>query len=206
MIDYEYKFEISPTEYTASLSYADAVDYCNNLVIDGKSGWKLPTLTQLSYYSHTSGKSSGFMYDLYWILDDNIARGLKIAYDFDDRDVRLIAADAAIYCRPVRDIEITVDLIDNIELGPTTSCIKWEDAKLYCFSLNIDGKIGWRLPTIEELDAIHERYKTFNSWYWSDNSYGDDIYYLDLRNGLRGIGTREYLGISVLPVRDLKDD
>lgn len=40
----------------------------------------------------------------------------------------------------------------NIELAPEAY---WKDlpvdeAILYCFSLNIDGKIGWRLPTDRE--------------------------------------------------------
>ena len=30
----------------------------------------------------------------------------------------------------------------------------WNDARLYCFSLKVDGKVGWRLPTIEELEEI----------------------------------------------------
>lgn len=28
--------------------------------------------------------------------------------------------------------------------------INWWDAKVYCFSLTIDDKTGWRLPTFEE--------------------------------------------------------
>lgn len=39
-----------------------------------------------------------------------------------------------------------------IEFAPEEYCIElnWHDAKLYCFSLNIDGKTGWRLPTFDE--------------------------------------------------------
>ena len=40
-----------------------------------------------------------------------------------------------------------------IEIAPKSAEIKsnWADARLYCFALNIDGKIGWRLPTKKEL-------------------------------------------------------
>lgn len=203
MFEYKYKFEVAPRVYAKRLGYHDAVEYCNNLLIDGKSGWKLPTLTQLSYYSHDSGDNGGFFYEQYWFNDDNTIRGRKMLYDFDERDVYLVDSDALVYCRPVRDIEITTNLLDNIELGPTERCIKWEDAKLYCFSLNVEGKIGWRLPTIEELDAIYEFHKNYNGWYWSDKSDGGEIYYKDLQTGLHGFGTTEYLGIGVLPVRDL---
>lgn len=39
-----------------------------------------------------------------------------------------------------------------IEFAPEEYWIdlNWYDAKVYCFALNIDGKTGWRLPTVEE--------------------------------------------------------
>lgn len=55
-----------------------------------------------------------------------------------------------------------------IEYAPIETEI-WTDsyhtAKFYCFSLNIDGKIGWRLPTAEELRYIAET-STFDKWAW----------------------------------------
>ena len=58
----------------------------------------------------------------------------------------------------------------NIEIAPksTETRLKWDDARLYCFSLNIDGKTGWRLPTKEELNEIFESYNDFEKRvYWS---------------------------------------
>jgi hypothetical protein len=44
-----------------------------------------------------------------------------------------------------------------IEIAPMTkSRFIYNDAVLYCFALNIDGKIGWRLPTAEELYQIYK--------------------------------------------------
>jgi hypothetical protein len=57
----------------------------------------------------------------------------------------------------------------------------YDEARMYCFSLNIDGKIGWRLPTSNEYmqnskitESLHLG-RTKGTWY-------------------------------VTPVRDLKDD
>jgi hypothetical protein len=40
----------------------------------------------------------------------------------------------------------------NFELAPEEfhKKLSLEEAQLYCFSLNIDGKTGWRLPTYNE--------------------------------------------------------
>ena len=42
----------------------------------------------------------------------------------------------------------------NIEVSPKEhwKYLTLEDAILYCFSLNIDNKIGWRLPTSREYE------------------------------------------------------
>jgi hypothetical protein len=44
----------------------------------------------------------------------------------------------------------------NIELAPEeyTKELTWDEAKLYCFALNIDGKVGWRIPTMAELHKM----------------------------------------------------
>jgi formylglycine-generating enzyme required for sulfatase activity len=62
----------------------------------------------------------------------------------------------------------------NFEIAPKSTEIQanWYDAKLYCFSLNIDGKTGWRLPTKEELDEIYESENDFiDAYYWSSTEY-----------------------------------
>jgi hypothetical protein len=45
-----------------------------------------------------------------------------------------------------------IEVVMNIELAPEEYHIKcsYEEALLYCFSLNIDGKKDWRLPTFDE--------------------------------------------------------
>jgi hypothetical protein len=61
----------------------------------------------------------------------------------------------------------------NFEIAPKSTEIQanWDDARLYCFSLNIDGKIGWRLPSISELNQIYNSENDFDGvWYWSDTT------------------------------------
>lgn len=60
----------------------------------------------------------------------------------------------------------------KFEIAPKSTEIQanWEDAHLYCFSLNIDGKTGWRLPSITELFDIAEYAPLFHmtsSLHWS---------------------------------------
>lgn len=58
----------------------------------------------------------------------------------------------------------------NFEIAPKDTEVKlnWDDARLYCFSLTIDGKTGWRLPTKEELAEIYQSSNDFEKkGYWS---------------------------------------
>lgn len=72
----------------------------------------------------------------------------------------------------------------KIEIGPISSCMfSYNDAILHCFLLNIDGKIGWRMPTESEYMQTRAM-----GWHIDDPlRYTNDLY-------------------PVTPVRDLKDD
>jgi hypothetical protein len=62
----------------------------------------------------------------------------------------------------------------NFEIAPKSTEIEanWDDARLYCFALNIDGKTGWRLPTKEELTKIYQAENDFEEmWYWSGTEF-----------------------------------
>jgi len=55
--------------------------------------------------------------------------------------------------------------------------VNWDQANSYCTNLQLDGRSGWRLPTIDELQAIYDpsaKWKikgdlTFFDWVWSSN-------------------------------------
>ena len=75
----------------------------------------------------------------------------------------------------------------NFEIAPKSTEIQanWYDARLYCFSLRIDGKTGWRLPTKEELNEIYESVNDFEkAWYWSSTEYnGNGAWGQDMSDG-----------------------
>jgi len=76
-----------------------------------------------------------------------------------------------------------------IELSPIeteTFTNSFDAAKLYCFSLNIDGKIGWRLPTSDELKELSKNSESSHwAWYWSS----DDDYLVDQNLSVRAVRT-----------------
>lgn len=71
----------------------------------------------------------------------------------------------------------------NIEIAPESSqSMSYDEAILYCFLLNIDGKIGWRMPReVEYRNCI-----TGCGWF---------------KNRITALSK-----LQVTPVRDLKDD
>jgi hypothetical protein len=52
--------------------------------------------------------------------------------------------------------KIEIESHTHLEIAPPEYRpeLTWEEAKLYCFSINIDGKIGWRLPTSLEWNLL----------------------------------------------------
>ncbi len=40
------------------------------------------------------------------------------------------------------------------ELSPSTTTFTWKNALIYCNQLRISGRMGWRLPTIQEVDSL----------------------------------------------------
>ena len=88
----------------------------------------------------------------------------------------------------------------NFEIAPKSTEIKanWDDARLYCFALNIDGKTGWRLPTKEELNEIYESVNDFEkAWYWSSTEYnGGNAWGQDMSNGYQNNGGNKNYGVT----------
>ena len=74
----------------------------------------------------------------------------------------------------------------NFEITPksTETRLIWDDARLYCFSLNIEGKVGWRLPTKEELNEIYQSENDFEKlWYWSSTERYGGAWCQNFNNG-----------------------
>ena len=97
----------------------------------------------------------------------------------------------------------------NFEIAPKESEIRanWEAACVYCFSLTIDGKTGWRLPTNDELNAIYKSKNDFRGhYYWSSTeSNGNNAWARFMAHGSQFSAKKSSPGVYVRAIRDLKD-
>ena len=96
----------------------------------------------------------------------------------------------------------------NFEIAPKSTEVQasWYDARLYCFSLNIDGKTGWRLPSKEELNRIYQSENDLVGInYWSSTEKGDNhAWNQNFTGGYRnGYGNKDYGGNYVRAIRSL---
>ena len=96
----------------------------------------------------------------------------------------------------------------TFEIAPKSTEIQtnWYTAISYCFSLRIDGKSGWRLPTIEELNAIYQSGNDFEKWaYWSSTeSEGFYVLYQNFYKGNQNDSIKSNGNFYVRAVRDIK--
>lgn len=90
-----------------------------------------------------------------------------------------------------------------------------DEAKMYCFSLKVDGKVGWRLPTKYELIQTYRRPNDFEKeWYLSSTEYSDhSIWMVPFHDGVTGgsngadVEMKDFtVPIYVRAVRELKDN
>ena len=98
----------------------------------------------------------------------------------------------------------------NFEIAPKSTEIQanWDDARLYCFALNIEGKTGWRLPTKEELNKIYESDNDFvGNYYWSSTEAdGGNAWFQDFSFGYQYYYGKDNGSNYVKAIRDLKDN
>jgi hypothetical protein len=63
--------------------------------------------------------------------------------------------------------------------------VNWNEANSYCANLRLGGYLGWRLPSIDELQGIYDSTAktkvkggitlTGWRWYWSATKYGSEF-------------------------------
>ena len=98
----------------------------------------------------------------------------------------------------------------NFEIAPKSTEIRanWDNARLYCMFLEIDGKKGWRLPTKEELIEIYKSGNNFTdkrSYYWSSEEFSTDFaWMIGVYTGHRGRVIKK-ANHSVRAVRTIKE-
>ena len=80
----------------------------------------------------------------------------------------------------------------NIEMSPKEydRVLSWDDAKLYCELLFIDGVNDWRMPTLYELGYMYKSENAFNNfdgaYYWTSTYYDNNYVWV------MGLGGQEY--------------
>ena len=101
-------------------------------------------------------------------------------------------------------------MIETVEIAPKSTEIRvnWDNARLYCFALRIDGKTGWRLPTMEELFTIYQALNDFEkSWYWSSSEFDTGrVWIQSFHSAGQYYYKKGYHTGCVRAVRDLKAD
>ena len=201
-----YNLEFAPKSTEVILPWEDAILYCTGLEVDGKSDWRLPTISEMKLLRETylaevrldGVLSEAYMAGIietpeYWSSeiemiefddDDEDCDGWVSTYDYLSSYTDSAGPDCKLSVRAVRIIKP----FDSIPVKQAPdSCIimtTLEEAQLYCFSLNLDGKIGWRFPTLEECYHFNLSHQD----YWHLNDIGTSV-------------DQKYL---IFPVRDIK--
>ena len=100
------KFEIAPKSTEKQLSWYDAVEYCKNLVVDGKSDWRLPSKDELDQmYKNKNSMPSGekFASKWYWSSSERAATLAWFQF-FSDSSQYATNKTTKQYVRAVRSI------------------------------------------------------------------------------------------------------
>ncbi len=85
------------------------------------------------------------------------------------------------------------------EQSPVTATLDWVSALVFCNGQNVGNRLGWRLPTLQELASLidptqsgpalpsgHPFSNVQSSGYWSASTYADSAlsaWYVDLSSG-----------------------
>lgn len=94
----------------------------------------------------------------------------------------------------------------KFEIAPKSTEVElnWDDSRLYCFTLIIDGKTGWRLPNIAELYEIYQSENDFEKqWYWSTNEDVSDYPLVKLFSDGNNYNIEKNGKVYVRAIRDL---
>lgn len=162
-------------------SHQEAVNYCNNLNLEGKT-WRLPTLKELETlidFSQTPTINQKYFnlpstsLKKFWTeTDSQVNNGKFWVIDFGTALISDEASNKFFYPKCVSgnelsdsEFEETVDqttsqkiIKDEVNNLIWTTCDNslhtWQSALNYCKTLNYAGRKNWRLPNINELATI----------------------------------------------------
>jgi hypothetical protein len=184
-----FNLELAPKSTEVVSTWEDALEYCDNLVADDKEGWRLPTIIEMyiireqyiqevrldtklcDAYVDGSVETPEYWSSSYRIVESEeepltVIQTYDFLTDSDDEGFD----DYELHVRAVRTIEPFYNI--PVELAPQSyiKATSLEEAQMYCFSLNIDGKVGWRFPTPEECYYFN----LMHAYFWHSDDIGND--------------------------------
>lgn len=186
-----------------------AREYCTALRTGGFTDWRLPTRLELLFIVDHGRSAPALDPDVFpatppkpfWTGTRQPFPNQQYAIDFGDGNVTYdgdIGAPVYVRCvRGTRTAEAPVtpfinyaETVYDARTGlrwqrapPPTLHSKAEGAIAYCRDLMLDGTMGWRLPTIKELNTLIDETltgpaidrtsfpDTRSEWYWSSSAY-----------------------------------
>ncbi|GMU06687.1 Ig-like domain-containing protein [Corallococcus caeni] len=145
---------------TATVTWMDGNTYCTNTVIAGQSGWRMPTVEELTDLWVDKGTSllaaEGWSLEWIWTMTPystghEVVRmstgGVSYAFDFDKQLLACV--------RGTGEYPATLTHAGRTWMRPDAPPRAYPDAGTYCSSRTTAGHTGWRLPTSSELGALH---------------------------------------------------
>jgi hypothetical protein len=167
-------------------TYSDAVNYCNNLNLHGLI-WRIPNINEISLLIDNSQSAVPLINksvfpatipNRYWskyldakfaiAFDLNSTTGVDPNYGFFTRCVSgpEIPTSNVVNNNNGSATDLTTGLIwqkcygtqNNLDCVNSSTATNWISAISYCENLTIAGRTDWRLPNINELNSILERY------------------------------------------------
>jgi hypothetical protein len=207
-LNHHLPIEILSKEFEEFITYEEAIEYCSLLEIVGKRNWRLPTIEELDIFDCFEYNHDLEEY-MYWAKSDNPTESDSVStYYFTIEDSVDVYKTSMCYCRPVRDLKNDPSILDSIEVAPIEyhEILHWDEARLYCFSLTIDGTVGWRMPTCDELDELFlSDYDFHRLIYWSSECNETHAWTKWFDHGITDLNDKndDGLAIAIVPVRDI---
>lgn len=177
---------------TFERTWAGADNYCTNTSINGQSGWRMPTVDELSaLYKSGAIKGQGWKLFYTWASTPSGSRehysvGLDNGYAGKDGDTD-IPYVTCVHEQASKAAETPEVVAQGGLIWKKIDFIKnWADANAYCNTTTINGLTGWRLPTKAELSAFYNSnvLKGVGGVTWSSTPDGSGSYYsISLNSG-----------------------
>lgn len=179
-------FKAAPSEYHIKIGLEDIESHLSKLIIDGECGWRLPNALEIEYLSK---------YQLGNIKHQIVIPSYTFWFLKSDDTIGLMSTNRSEIPKEDNAILLPVlNIPETLVISPIVyhrQMLSRDEAAMYCFTLDVDGDMGWRLPTKNEVLYMC----SFRTWETSDHN--DVISTDDKPTSLNYI---------TIPVRDARQD